>query len=134
MTALPPTPDGFEPTLDAVVPDVMPPRMDEAEAPGEPEEPEQPSNLVFLPGFPHKKVKARWDARIKFQRASYKKNDADYREALQWLYGPDDDGTGPANADAKFSCQMWFADFNKLVSFYNNREPRTTCRAAKGPQ
>ena len=112
-----------------------------AEAPATEEASGPPRNLVARPGFPHKRVSKRWDSRVRYCKDAYKQNEADFREALQWLHGEDKNenadasGNGSSQSrDAKFSSQVWFADFNKLVSFYSNRDPRTVCRPAKGPE
>lgn len=96
-----------------------------------------PWNRVAVPGFPHKRVFKFWDAKYRYARDAYKQNEIDWREFLQYLHGTDSDaagaGTPEKGGNKRFSSQIAWADFNKLVSFFSNRDPRTTCRPAKGP-
>lgn len=98
-----------------------------------------PWNRVAVPGFPHKRVWKFWDGKFKYAKKAYEQNEIDWREFLQYLHGSDSAEADPGTAgstqsrDARFSSQLAWSDFNKLVSFYSNRDPRTTCRPAKGP-
>lgn len=96
---------------------------------------EAPRNKVAMGKFPHARVRRCWeDGRLKYAEAAYKDNLRDYLDALQDLCGPNkseaesegDQGT----KDKKFAGPIFTSDFLKLVSFFNNREPRTTCRPA----
>lgn len=95
-------------------------------------------NLVARQGFPHAKVLRFWNACQAYAKKAWAKNEQDFEEALRWYDGENSQDAGDLDRlslqskDAKFVGAMWFADANKLISFFNGRDAAYACSAAKG--
>lgn len=108
---------------------------DEAASP-----PQAQANRAAAPGFPHKKVRDLWDARIKYAQDADKQNEIDYSDAENWFRGGDRAASDPSGdspdgsaRDSKFTSNRVYGIVTRLVSFMVHQNAKVICAPLKGP-